>query len=816
MANNLPQERNYLIWHYSTALPNFIKNRQRQFSYTLGLFNIAGLITTLFAPYRRLEITGKTPSLLDKISFNLISRIIGAIVRILLIIAGIASTILFAVLEVMLIFAYLIPIFSLANYQKLKKNSLLATDLKDADKFTKKLTTTDLFGLLSIFFPGDFGPVFTNLPAPATIEIQTNDKPAEVLVKLAKSFQKLAIYLEQKSVKFKDFELLVTTLNNHLVKPPPQKPAPIGGLLAFGYTNTLDRFATELTGQTLSHIPAEKFELLGEIAKVLARPKNNNVLLVGEPGVGRHTTLHFLASGMNHFQLPQLTNKRLMFLDAVALSGTGKNLLEVKANFEAVLKEAKYAGNIILAIDQIDKLSSSQESRIDLSEVLTTMLVDNSLPIIGIATLEDFSQFIRPNSNFLKLFEKIDIQEASRQETISILIDKTLEKYQGEKIAVSFTAILEIAQRGTQLMPDRRQPEKSLILLDDLIAEAKVQKISIIGVDLVDEIISQKTKTPIGKITESEAQKLKNLEALLHKRVINQNEAIEEIARAMRRARTEIETGNRPIGSFLFLGPTGVGKTETAKALAESYFGSEENMIRLDMSEYQGADSLARLIDDMKDKTQGQLVTLIRQHPFGLLLVDEFEKADPSVHNLFLQILDEGFLTDAFGKKVNFDNVIIIATSNAGAEFIREQLSVDSSQLTEKNKTAAAVNREPLTNKLIEFVLSKGLFSPELINRFDAVVVYHPLGEKEIVKVAALMLANLAQKIKETKNITLETTDELAKKVAKAGYDVQFGARPIRRLIQDKIEDGIAKMIIDGSVKNGDTIPAATLLQFIS
>ena len=218
----------------------------------------------------------------------------------------------------------------------------------------------------------------------------------------------------------------------------------------------------------------------------------------------------------------------------------------------------------------------------------------------------------------------------------------------------------------------------------------------------------------------------------------------------------------------------------------------------------------------MKDKPQGQLVTLIRQHPFGLLLVDEFEKADPSVHNLFLQILDEGFLTDAFGKKVNFDNVIIIATSNAGAEFIREQLSVDSSQLTEKNKTAAAVNREPLTNKLIEFVLSKGLFSPELINRFDAVVVYHPLGEKEIVKVAALMLANLAQKIKETKNITLETTDELAKKVAKAGYDVQFGARPIRRLIQDKIEDGIAKMIIDGSVKNGDTIPAATLLQFIS
>jgi len=815
MDSTLPSN-NFLTWHYSTALPDFIKNCQRQLSYTLGFFNIAGLITTLFAPYRRLEITSKTPSLLDKISFNLISRTIGASVRILLIIAGIASTILFAVLEVLLIFAYLIPIFSIAKYQKLKKNSLLAADLEDADKFTRKLTATDLFGLLSIFFPSDFGPVFTNLPAPATIETQTNDQPAEVLIKLSKSFQKLVIYLEQKSIKFKDFELLVNTLNSHLEKPSPQKPAPIGELLAFGYTNTLDKFATELTGQTFSHIPAEKLELLGEIAKVLARPKNNNVLLVGEPGVGRHTTLHSLASAVSHFQLPSITNKRLMLLDAVALSGTGKNLLEVKANFEAVLREAKHAGNIILAIDQIDKLSSSLEGRIDLSEVLTTMLADNSLPIIGIATLYDFSQFIRSNSNFLKFFEKIDIPETPHEETASILIDKVLEKYQSEKIAVSFTAILEIAQRANQLMPDRRQPEKSLILLDDLIAEAKVKKITTIDVDLVDEVISQKTKTPIGKITESESQKLKNLEALLHKRIINQNEAIEEIARAMRRARTEIETGNRPIGSFLFLGPTGVGKTETAKALAEAYFGSEENMIRLDMSEYQGADSLARLIGDIKGKTQGQLATLIRQYPFGLLLVDEFEKAKADIHNLFLQILDEGFLTDAFGKRVSFDNVIIIATSNAGAEFVREQLSVDSSQLTEKNKTAAAVNRKPLTNKLIEYVLQKGLFSPELINRFDAVVVYHPLGEKEVVKVAALMLTNLAQKLKENKNITLEITDELAKKVAKAGYDVQFGARPIRRLIADRLEDGIAKMIIEESVKNGDKIPATMLTKFLS
>ena len=801
MANNLPQEQNYLSWHYSTALPEFIKNRQRQLTFTLSFFNIGGFLRTLFVPYRRLEITGKAPSLIDKISFNLISRTIGVTVRILLIIAGIGSTILFAVFQLMLIFVYLIPIFSLAKYQRLKKNSLVSSDLEDVGKFTAKLTATDLFQLLSTFFPGDFGPVFTNLPAPSTLDIKTTDKLVDVFTKLAKNFQKLAIYIEQKSIKPQEFELLVKTLNHHLESQPPPRPAPIGQLLAFGYTNTLDRFATELTGQTSSHIPAEKFELLGEIAKVLARPQNNNVLLVGEPGVGRHTTLHFLASAIGHLQLLELAGKRLMLLDSVALAGTGKNLLEVKGNFEAVMTEAKHAGNIILGIDQIDRLSSSADGRIDLSEVLTTMLTDNSLPIIGITTLDDFSQFIRPNSNFLKLFEKIDIEEASRQETIAILTDKALEISKGEKIATSFGAILEIAQRSDQLLPDRRQPEKSLILFDDLVSEAKARNLLTIEVNLVDEVISTKTKTPIGKISESEAQKLKNLEEILHKRIVNQNEAIEEIARAMRRARAEIETGARPIGSFLFLGPTGVGKTETAKALAQIYFGSEEKMVRLDMSEYQGTDSLSRLIGDIRNKTQGQLASLIRQHPFALLLVDEFEKADSSVHNLFLQVLDEGHLTDAFGKKVSFDNIIIIATSNAAAEFIREEVTKGTADLSKK---------------LIDYILEKGLFSPELINRFDAVVVYQPLTDEQTGQVTKLMLNNLAQKIKETKNITLEITDELCQKVAKAGYDPTFGARPIRRLIADKIEDGIAKMIIEESAKNGDKIAPSTLLKFVT
>ena len=810
-------EKNYLTWHFSQAFPDFAKSRLKQLFYTIGFFNILGLLKTLFAPYRRLEITDKTPSLADKISFNLISRIIGASVRLIIIIAAVPIVLLMLIFEAILVVFYLIPIFSFMKYNRIRQNSLLTTDLENSSQFAKKLTGTKLFSLVSIFFPGDFGPAFSNLPDPSTVDISPNDTPKNALVKLAQNFQKLSIYLEQKNIKLADFELLVSTLNEHLEKPAPIKPSPIGQLLAFGYTNTLDRFSQELTSQTMPHVPGGKFELLEEITKVLTRPKNNNVLLVGEPGVGRHTTLHFLASAIAHQQLTPLAGARLVFLDAVALAGTGKNLVEVKSNFEAVLAQAKHAGNIILAIDQIDRLSSSTDGRIDLSEVLITILTDNSLPIIGISTLDDFNKYIRPNSNFLKLFEKIDISEASPEQTLEILVSRALEIYQNQKIATTFEAILEIVKRSNKLLADRRQPEKSIILFDDLTAEAKSRKQSIVDVGLVDEVISQKTKTPVGKISKTEASKLKNLEDLLHKRIIGQNEAIEEIARAMRRARAEIETGTRPIGSFLFLGPTGVGKTETAKALAESFFGKDDRMARFDMSEYQSTDGLKRLIGDPEYRQPGILANAIRENPYGLLLVDEFEKANSAVHNLFLQILDEGFMTDAFGKKVNFDNVIIIATSNAGAEFIREQIS----QEHPRGEVEVLPGKHPggesgLSQKLIEYVLQKNLFSPELINRFDGVIVYHPLSNDQAVAVAKLMLGKLAQNLKEGKNIQLDLTDQLAQAVAKKGFDPTFGARPMRRLIADKIEDEIAKMIIEGSVKNGDTISSATLLKFVS
>jgi len=815
---------NFLNWHYSLALPEFTINRFNGISQTLRFFNISELFKNLFAPYKRITVSKKSPGfnvsgLFDQITFNITSIFVGASVRIVLILAGILAATFMTIFDFLAIPLYAaIPLFSLPRYLKITSSTFYDKDLEKSEVFLKKLNSSQFFITLDLFFDEEFVSIFQKLPAPKTLGLTPAQSPKDMICTISKNFPAFTKYLENKNIKPKQFESLADYIQNLTDAPKTKTVTPVGQMLNFGYTNTLDKFCTELTSLTLP--PPSKMDLLTQIEKTLVRPRNNNVLLVGEPGVGRHTVLLNLTWAIQKLRLRALENKRVMMLDTIALSGTGQNLIEVKSNFEATLEEAQRAGNIILAIDQIDRIATPQDSRVDLSEVLNTVLKNNSLPIIGITTPDDFNKYIRPNGNMLKLFERIDLTEPTVEETINILIGKAVETFKKEGVNTRLDALIEIAQKSTRLVADRKQPEKSILLLEDTVSEAISRNAKTVDLALVDQILSQKTKTPVGKITENEAQKLKNLETILHKRIIGQDEAITEIASSMRRARAEIETGTRPIGSFLFLGPTGVGKTETAKALAEAYFGSgsesfgaEDRMVRLDMTEYQGVDSLKRLIGDASTLTPGHLTNLIRENPYGLLLVDEFEKADKDVNNLFLQILDEGFLTDAFGKRVSFDNIIIIATSNAGAEFIREQVSKESQTWT---KPKEASQGPTLSKILIEYVLKKGLFTPELINRFDGVIVYHPLTQDQIVAVTSLMLTRLANNLKDSKNITLEVTLELAKKVAETGFDPTLGARPIRRLIQDKIEDGIAKMIISNEVKSGSSIDAQTLLGFVS
>lgn len=800
--------QNFFSYHFGFAWPNFIKTRPAHISATLASFNILSLLANIFSPYKRLTSTQKT-TLADRLSYDLISRGIGASVRLIFIASGLLVTALVIVFDFFAAIFYIIPIFSYPQYLEKQNNTISSADLENAAKFVNKIQKFNLFKMFFLFFEKDLEILFETFPDPKSLGFKPNQPPNEVISAIFTTWPTFLNYLQTKNIKPAEAKMLLDSLIAYLAKKPKAKLQPLGQMLLYGYTNTLDTYGTELTLSAHTKVTASH-DLLESIQKTLIRPQNNNVLLVGEPGVGRHSTLNALASAISSGKLPNLADKRLISLDTIALLSSSKNAQEVRNNFQNLLLEAKHAGNIILAIDQIDKITTNQDNRMDLSEVLNNVLSDNSLPIIGISTIDDFNQYIRPNSSLLSLFEKISVEEPTRIECINILIGKAIEFYNQDKISTTLSAILEIIDKADSLIPDQKQPEKSILLLEDAISELKNNKAtwnrSYVDVEIVDKVIALKTKTPVGKIQENEASKLEDLEKFLHKRIVGQEEAIIQISKAMRRARAQIEKTTKPMGSFLFLGPTGVGKTETAKALAEAYFGSENRMVRLDMSEFQDADSIKRLIGNAETKAPGRLASLVRENPFGLVLLDEFEKANHDVQNLFLQVLDEGNLTDAFGKKVSFKNSLIIATSNAGAEFIREELE----------KTSSTINHEPLTTKLIDFVLKQNLFTPELINRFDAVVVYKPLTKEEVVTVTELMLKRLGNELSDSKNIKLEITKELAQKVADQSYVAAFGARPVRRLIADKIEDEIAKLIISGKIKNGDTIPAATLLQFLS
>lgn len=814
MQNSLPDSKdhqplaanNLISYHYSVALPKFIESRIAQITNSPKTFNVSGLLKNFFSPYKRLEVSGKNEkfgakTFADKLSFNLTSIFVGASVRLILIFAWILATILLAILDLFIIPVYAaIPLFSYPKYSKEINETLFEKDIENPALFLAKFAKTQIFSWLYLFLGENFKQIFNSLTSPKEAGLTNTQNPAEMVTSLYQNWPPLKTFLEQNNIKEKEFVILLNYLTSHIEAPHPITSTAIGQTLSYGYTNNLDKYASEITSINLPS--EEKKQKILELEKVLVRPQNNNILLVGEPGIGRHDTIAELSATISRNQLPTLAGHRVLLLDTVSLAAVGKNLVETKQAFEQVFKEGKNAGNIILVIDHIDKIASSQDGRLDLTDVLTTILNDNSMPIIGITTPDDFNQYIRPNPTFLSLFEKITLDEPSVEETISILIGKAMEIWDKEKVRIDYGALIEIAKKSDRLVADAKQPEKSIILLNDAVAQAKTLGTNSVDLALVDSIISAKTKTPVGAISKTESAKLKDLEKILHLRVIGQDEAIDEIAKAMRRSRAEIDSTNRPIGSFLFLGPTGVGKTETAKALAESYFGDEERMVRLDMSEFQGIDSMERLIGNPQNKTQGQLATKIRENPYTLLLVDEFEKANKEVLNLFLQVLDEGFLTDAFGKKVSFDNVIIIATSNAGAEFIREQV--------EKGNTST------LNKLLVDYVLKQGLFSPELVNRFDGTVVYKPLTPEQVVQVTQLMLNSVASGLKENKNISLEITPALATKVAQLGFNAEFGARPIRRLIQDKIEDGIAKLIIDGTAKSGSKIDAKTLLTFLA
>jgi len=561
-----------------------------------------------------------------------------------------------------------------------------------------------------------------------------------------------------------------------------------------GYTLTLDKFSIDWTERirgTMSEAIGHKEELKS-VERILARREINNVLLVGEPGTGRKSIIFALTkkSLLGQF-LPEVNYKRVVELDMPRLLAELPNVEDVETTLDIIFQEVISAGNIILVIDEFHNYISqiSRPGIVDISGVISSYLHLPQFQIIAITTFAGLHQYIEQNPSVLSLFEKVEVSEISLSETLMLLENLTLFHEKKYKRLISYPALREIISMSERYLPGFPFPEKAIKLLDEVaVYVAQSTKDYIVLPSHVHKIITEKTQIPVGEIETKEKQILLNLESLIHGRIINQEEAVKDVSAALRRARAEVQVRKGPMGCFLFLGPTGVGKTETSKALSEIYFGSEERMIRLDMSEFQTLPDIPRLLGTPGE--EGLLTTPVRENPFSLILLDEIEKSHPNILNLFLQVLDEGHLTDGQSRKVDFKNSIIIATSNAGYQIILEAL---------KKET----DWSEVKQKLLDFVFQEGIFRPEFINRFDAVVVFKPLSKENLLDIAELLLQKLKANLKE-KGIEFIITQPLKEKIVELGYNPTFGAREMRRVIQDNIENVLASALLSGQLKRGN------------
>jgi len=567
---------------------------------------------------------------------------------------------------------------------------------------------------------------------------------------------------------------------------------------AAGYTITLDQFSTDWT-EVMKKRGMEEIigsdEEVTEIERILSQEGVHNVLLIGEPGTGRKSIIHALTQKVLFGEsLPELNYKRVVSLDIVSILTQYQSSEEVETVLEKIFQEIVTTGNIILVIDEFYSFISSPSGRpgiFDISPIISRYLDLPNFRIIGITSFLGLHLFIEKNPAILNSFGKVEVSELTEKETIQLLENLSLGFEQKYKKFISYPALRDIVKYSVRYIHDFPFPKKAIDLLEGVIIyTVRYAKSKIVLPEYVSKLVSKKTDIPVGELELREREILLNLENLIHQRIINQEEAVKEVSAALRRARADITIRKGPMGCFLFLGPTGVGKTETSKALAEVYFGSEERMIRLDMSEFQNIEDTSRLLGSATE--EGTLITPVRENPFSLILLDEIEKSHPNILNLFLQVFDEGHLTDGLGRKVDFKNSIIIATSNAGYQIILEAL---------KQKTEWSQVKQVLLDSLFE----EGIFRPEFINRFDAVVVFKPLSKENLLDIAELMLQKLKKNLKE-KEVEFIITPGLKEKIVELGYDPTFGAREMRRVIQDKIENVLASALLSGQLKRGDRV----------
>ncbi len=527
------------------------------------------------------------------------------------------------------------------------------------------------------------------------------------------------------------------------------------------------------------------------LVETLARPMNPNAMLIGEAGIGKEAIVRHLAFALVKDDVPAgLFDRRLVMLQLQNLAA-GAPPAELEARLKTIVEEIEMADNVILYIPDIHNLvRTSGTAYLSAADALMPIIMANEFPVVGSTYPKEFKQLVEPRSDFVGAFETIPVAEISEADAEKVLTYESFLLERETNVAVSFGAIKRAVVLAKKYFHGKFLPSSAEELLKSAIVDAERRGERTVTPERVTAVAEEKVNVPMHEAEGDEAAKLLNMEALIHERLVGQDEAVKAVAQALREYRSGLSRRGGPIASFLFVGPTGVGKTELAKALAAIQFGSEKMMVRFDMTEYQDKASVSRFIGSPDGATRGALTDAVMEHPYALILLDEFEKAFPDILNLFLQMLDDGRLTDNLGRTVDFTNTIIIATSNAHSEILNDALA--------KGESVAGV-AEYLKAKLTD------IFKPELLNRFSKIVVFRDLAPQELAKIVAINLRELVAAVK-AQGITLSFSDEAIARIAKLGYDPQFGARPLRRVIDERVRAPLSEALLAKAIAKGDRV----------